>query len=397
MLLCFAGCFCFGEDGLSFKVRIPISEQGVKPEIQKETGRIRTEKRLPNKKVPKLKAGTLAERIGDSGLEIVWIPSWEDSGSGKTRLKSVSISRDASILFCIEETGKFGTGPFGALLLLIDPVGKRILNYHELNRKATGIAADSTGTQAVCFTEAQPLLKQEAGFQVLNLKTGKEVAFHSESRPVFSYLLRNNKLFVSYADGTLESLDLKSRRKQRVRPGMAAKLELTGNGSSLIAASGDAVRFYDPDRLKLLDTVPLPGGSTVYRVIPGDSNGSTMFLSTNPGFGKSRLYLIYNRSVKLVTNDSSGEIAYNPNDMMLFSGRFIKNRVYKIDPVAFSDLSYCDPKNLRPVTGGSTRFLFRGPDEGEIIIVDTRSSVYSLKNIRRRWVKKVIVESGLKK
>ena len=117
-----------------------------------------------------------------------------------------------------------------------------------------------------------------------------------------------------------------------------------------------------------------------------------MFLSTEPGFGKSKIYLIYNRELKLASDDSSGEIVYEPKGAMLFTGRFLKNRIYKLDPTSFAELAYCNPKNLKPITEGSNRFLFRGPGEGEFVVVDSRCNVFLVKNIRRRW-NKFIIES----
>ena len=153
LLCCAAGILSLSavENGLAFKVRIPVSEQKASPVIRKESDGIRTEKRLPGKKLPPINPESLAGRIGDSGSDIIWIPAAENTGSGKMRLKSVSLSHDASVLFCVEEIGEPDKGPFGAYLIIISPEGRRILRYHEFSRKITGICADLSGVSAVAY------------------------------------------------------------------------------------------------------------------------------------------------------------------------------------------------------------------------------------------------------
>ena len=400
LLCCAAGIFSLSavENGLAFKVRIPVSEQKDSPVIRKESDGIRTEKRLPGKKLPPINPESLAGRIGDSGSDIIWIPAAENTGSGKMRLKSVSLSHDASVLFCVEEIGDPDKGPFGAYLIIISPEGRRILRYHEFSRKITGICADLSGVSAVAYAEAQPELKQEAGFLFFNLKTGKTIRFFPYSKPVGTYLLRNGILFAASAEGTLDRIDLKTGDMQSVACEKDAKiLALTGDSKHLASASASFIRFYRPGDLKKVSEIPLSGDTVPYRLIPGDPKGSFMFLSTEPGFGKSKIYLIYNRELKLASDDSSGEIVYEPKGAMLFTGRFLKNRIYKLDPTSFAELAYCNPKNLKPITEGSNRFLFRGPGEGEFVVVDSRCNVFLVKNIRRRWNKFIIVSSGGKK
>lgn len=385
---------CAAESGLSFKVRIPVSERRNIPSIRKESGRIRAEQRLPGKKIQPIRPDSLAGRIGDSGSDITWIPSMENTGAGKARLISASVSHDASVLFCIEETGEPDKGPFGAYLIMISPEGRRILKYHELERRVTGIASDLSGSDAVCFAESQPELDQQGGFLHLDLKTGKTIRFLPHSRKVCSFLLRKGVLFASFANGTLERIDLKTGKRKTIPAAEDVKLALTGDSKYLAAASESFVRFYRPDDLKLLSEIPLSGGIKPHRLIPGDPGGSFLFLSTDPGLGKSRIYLICNGALKLVSDDSSGEIAYDPAGSALFSGRFFKNRTCRLDPTSFAELASCNPKNLRPATYGTTKFIFRGPGEGEIVIMDSRGAVYLIKNIRRRWIKHLIVRSG---
>ena len=387
---------CAGESSL--KVRIPLDEQPEKRAvIQVDRSNLRIEELLPSNAGKKTKTdpASLAARLGEPEKEIHWTPAWNPSGAGALRLRSVVSVPDRSVIVCLEETGTIGKGPYGGRLLLVDVSGRRILRVLEIGRKIVQVAVDPAEMSAVCFAEGQEELSQRSGFAVIDLKTGAEKLFIPAEKPV-SFLVRGGRIYSASSDGTVEVFQMGGSEKKRFTAGPSPRLAFSGDGKVLIAASDDAIRFFDPDSLREIRSVKLPAGTRLYRLAQGAADGSLLFCSTGTGFGKSNVLLVMPNGVKEVSDDSSGEIACNWKDKALFCGRLLRNRLYRLDPNTFEELSYCDPKNLRPVTSGKTLALFSGPLPGEVIVLDSRGALYSLQSIRKRWRKTMIVEAGMR-
>lgn len=387
---------CCGTES-SLKVTVPHNEQRKTAVIQVDRGNLRIEELLPaagGKKV-KLDPASLAARLGGPEKDIHWTPAWNPAGSGSLRLLDAVSAPDRSVIVCLEETGALKEGPHGGRLLLLDVGGRRILRVFEVGRKITQVVLDPQNMTAVCFAEAQESLSQPSGFAVIDLKSGAEKAFLPAEKP-FSYLAYGGRICSADAGGTGRILALDGAGEKTFSAGSSPRLALSGDGKLLLAASDDAIRFYDSGTCRPVRSVKLPAGTTLYRLVQGAPDASLLFYSTKADFGKSKVFLVMGNSVKEVTDDSSGEIAYNPKDKAFFSGRFLKNRLYRLDPESFAELAYCDPKNLRPVTSGKTLELFCGPEPGEVILLDSRGAFYSLKSIRKRWQKTMIVESGMR-
>ncbi len=391
-----AALFCFGAES-SLKARIPLEEQRKQAVIQVDGSNLRIEEKLPlpTDKKKKTDPSSLAARLGEPEKDIHWTPAWNPKGSGSLRLRSVVSSPDKSVIVCLEETGTIGKGPYGGRLLIVDTVGRRILRVFEIGRKITRIALDPAAMSAVCFAEKQEELSQKSGFAVVDLRSGAEMVFVPAETPV-SFLVRSGKIYSASANGVVTVFRPGAEEKKTFTAGPSPRLDLSGDGKLLIAASDDAVRFYNPDSLKEIRSVKLPAGTRLYRIVQGSRDASRLFYSTGTGYGKSKVFLVMEQGVKEVSDDSSGEIACNPKDNAFFCGRLLRNRLYRLDPNTFEELSYCDPKNLRPVTSGKTLELFCGPLPGEVIVLDSRGALYSLQSIRKRWRKSMIVESGMR-
>lgn len=386
---------CAGESSL--KVKIPHENLRERPVIQVDRSNLRIEELLPLKQGKKGSSAptAFAARFGEPEKDIHWTPAWNPTGAGSLRLRSVVSAPDRSVIICLEETGTIGKGPYGGRLLIIDTAGRRILRVFEIGRKITSIALDPAAMTAVCFAEAQEVLSQPSGYVVLDLNTGKETAFVPAEKPV-SFLVRGGRIYAASANGAVEVFLPGGTEKKTFTAGPSPRLELSGDGKLMIAASDDAIRFFDPDSFREVRSVKLPAGTRLYRMVQGAPDASLLFYSTGTGFGKSKVFLAMEQGVKEVADDSSGEIACNPKDKALFCGRLLRNRLYRLDPNTFEDLSYCDPKNLRPVTSGKTLALFCGPSPGEVIVLDSRGALYSLHSIRKRWRKMMIVEAGMR-
>lgn len=392
----FGAVFCHGAES-SLKVRIPHEELQERPVIQVDRSNLRIEELLPSKDEKKRKpdSSSLAARLGEPEKDIHWVPAWNPSGAGSLRLRSVVSSPDRSVIACLEETGTIGKGPYGGRLLLVDAVGRRILKVFEIGRRITRIALDPAAMSAVCFAEKQDALSQPSGFAVIDLRSGLETGFVPAEKPV-SFLARGGRIYTARANGEIEVFQPGVPGRKTFRTGVSPQLELSGDGKLLIAASDDAVRFYHSDSLREARSVKLPPGTQLFRMVQGAPDASLLFYSTGTGSGKSKVFLVMENGVKEVSDDSSGEIAFNPRDKALFCGRLLRNRLYRLDPNTFAELSYCDPKNLRPVTSGKTLALFCGPSPGEVIVLDSRGALYSLQSVRKRWRKNMIVESGMR-
>ncbi len=381
----------------SLKVTIPHEEQRKIPVIQVDRSNLRIEERLPSgeKKGTRKKPSSLASRLGEPQKDIHWTPAWDSSGAGSLRLRGVAEAPDRSVLVCLEETGTVGKGPFGGRLLVLDVEGRRILQVFEIGRKLSMIALDAETMSAVCFAEKQEVLSQPSGFAVIRLSDGAESAFVPAEKPE-SYVARGGWILSASADGTGTAFRPGGSEKKSFRTGKKPRLEFTGDGKLLIAASDDAVRFLETKNFREVRRVALPAGTRLFRMVQGSADGSLVYCSSASDFGKAKVYLVMTGGVKEVADDSTGEIVCNPKDHSFFHGRLLRNRLSRLDPGTFEEVSYCDPKNLRPATSGKTLALFCGPSPGEVIVLDSRGAVYSLRSIRKRWRKTMIVESGMR-
>ena len=235
--------------------------------------------------------------------------------------------------------------------------GRRILQVFEIGRKLSMIALDAETMSAVCFAEKQEVLSQPSGFAVIRLSDGAESAFVPAEKPE-SYVARGGWILSASADGTGTAFRPGGSEKKSFRTGKKPRLEFTGDGKQLIAASDDAVRFLETKNFREVRRVALPAGTRLFRMVQGSADGSLVYCSSASDFGKAKVYLVMTGGVKKVADDSTGEIVCNPKDHSFFHGRLLRNRLSRLDPGTFEEVSYCDPKNLRPATSGKTLALF---------------------------------------
>ena len=182
------------EEGL--KIRIPQAEQTVRVSIEEEAN-IRAEDRL--QPLAKIKENTLAAALPDTGKDYVWIPGWDLTGTGALRVADAAAVLDGSVAAFLETVGKCEEAQGGRIILL-DVLRKRIAGYFTVGRKLSALRLGNTLEYAVAFAEAQPVLKQPAGFVVLDLKEGKERSFHRTDKPV-SFAVVGASLFFADAKG----------------------------------------------------------------------------------------------------------------------------------------------------------------------------------------------------
>ena len=226
------------EEGL--KIRIPQAEQTVRVSIEEEAN-IRAEDRL--QPLAKIKENTLAAALPDTGKDYVWIPGWDLTGTGALRVADAAAVLDGSVAAFLETVGKCEEAQGGRIILL-DVLRKRIAGYFTVGRKLSALRLGNTLEYAVAFAEAQPVLKQPAGFVVLDLKEGKERSFHRTDKPV-SFAVAGASLFFADAKGAVRMLNLEDGDSKTLFRAPCPLLRVSPDGTAVIAAAEDA--FYRID------------------------------------------------------------------------------------------------------------------------------------------------------
>ncbi len=376
------------EEGL--KIRIPQAEQTVRVSIEEEAN-IRAEDRL--QPLAKIKENTLAAALPDTGKDYVWIPGWDLTGTGALRVADAAAVLDGSVAAFLETVGKCEEAQGGRIILL-DVLRKRIAGYFTVGRKLSALRLGNTLEYAVAFAEAQPVLKQPAGFVVLDLKEGKERSFHRTDKPV-SFAVAGASLFFADAKGAVRMLNLEDGKSKTLFRAPCPLLRVSPDGTAVIAAAEDAFYRIDAASGEVASKEPRKERFRIGELVCTKPDGSGFLFSALPDTnGKCRLFLHVEGKQREIAADSAGRFVWQENGPNLFVMRVIKGRVFRLDPESLKDYSSCEPKSLRPATLGTVRWLFSGGEPCELVAMDSLGSVYTLKSVGKRWRKTLIVNAG---
>ena len=403
-----------------------LSDAEIRPKVEDSRDNIFQE-RVNNESILKnTPKKCLATSVADLEHKTTWQAKWHYSGVGTIRLPDAKISPDRSLLTIIENTGKPGA-PSGSRIVMINCYNFEILRVIELPEQLLTALCYIPGTnQLIAAIDRQQSLKQSFGYMVIDLTGRTRPQKIGTTEKIIALACSNKDLFTVTDNGTLAIFDLAVPTK----PPVAIKSEKKITALTFAPATNRLLTTANSrlEYLKISTMAPdiyagtkLPTGFKPHKIIITDNKGSCLLLEKN-----SRFIFAKNRQIREF-NKEPGTAADFSQTKQLLAIAIRHKQLLQLYQLPMSEkIKPCEPRKLKPKTGGDIIMLAFLPEPPAIkieqgtklkaktkgkktkkvkkkikkkqqkpstrlIVIDSHGNIYTLKHFRRRWSKNLII------
>jgi hypothetical protein len=370
----------------------------------------------------------LATVIADIEHKIIWQPKWYYSGAGTVRIPEAVISPDKSALAIIENIGKPGA-PSSSRIILLNLYNFKILRIIELPEKLLTMLCYIPNTnQIIGIVDRQKSLKQSSGFMVIDL-TGKLAPRKIKtSKKIAAVDCSPKKLFIAFADGSLEYFDLTDLTASSIKINLFGKITALAYHSTtnrLLATSSGKLNYLKLSTMAadIYAETSISKNFRPDKIIITDASGNCALLEN-----KRRFMLVRNRQSRHFDIIPDVAADMNKNRQLLAIGIRHKQQLQLYNLPGAEKLKPCEPKKITPRTSGDITILTFIPEPMEeiiktakapvinksknkkktkkrkvkpkkktdpairLLIVDSHGNIYKLEHYKRRWRKELLIE-----